>query len=231
MTNFTRFTSDNINIFLILIDCSKSMEERHKEVIKGLESFKKSFKNFPEVDSIRVSLTYFNDEVKLGKYKPIKNMKIDHYYEGGTWLNYAILEAAENLRQYIDEVYEETKIIPRATFIVLSDGDPCGDPVSENKGRETIRNLNLQGITTAFVACGNMGKEYGKQMEFMSTIKVKDIEHFFGKELSESCKEQSRSLSPLGSSFFSQVKSSGESLSNYSQTTAQALEDEDWFNQ
>ena len=91
--------------------------------------------------------------------------------------------------------------------------------------------MNLQGITTAFVACGNMGKEYGKQMKFMSTIKVKDIEHFFGKELSESCKEQSRSLSPLGSSFFSQVKSSGESSSNYSQTTAQALEDEDWFNQ
>ncbi len=46
MINFTRFTSDNINIFLILIDCSKSMEERHEEVIKGLESFKKVLRIF-----------------------------------------------------------------------------------------------------------------------------------------------------------------------------------------
>ncbi len=49
------------------------------------------------------------------------------------------------------------------------------------------------GVTTAFVAFGNaMKAQYGKNMGFVATVDVDDIENFLGVELSSSCKEQSK---------------------------------------
>ena len=49
MAHFFDFSSDKIDIFMLLIDSSGSMSGDRDNVIRGLNLYKKSFENFPEV--------------------------------------------------------------------------------------------------------------------------------------------------------------------------------------
>ena len=141
----------------------------------------------------------------------------------------SVVKTAGYLKDYISQVVEKTKVTPTVTYLVFSDGKPEGDPLREKDGREAIESLNYMGVTTAFVAFGNaMKAQYGKNMGFVATVDVDDIENFLGVELSSSCKEQSKRNEALGSEFFSQINNNSESA-NYSTETAQAFSD-DWFN-
>ena len=60
MANYMGFTTDNINIFIFVIDASGSMEDNEDEVERGLKKFSKSFEKFPEANSIAVSICQFN---------------------------------------------------------------------------------------------------------------------------------------------------------------------------
>ena len=229
MANYMGFTTDNINIFIFVIDASGSMEDNEDEVERGLKKFSKSFEKFPEANSIAVSICQFNEGVSLGDFKNVKEVNLKYYTNGGTWLNYAIVKTAGYLKDYISQVVEKTEVTPTVTYLVFSDGKPEGDPLREKDGREAIESLNYMGVTTAFVAFGNaMEAQYGKNMGFVATVDVDDIENFLGVELSSSCKEQSKRNEALGSDFFSQINNNSESA-NYSTETAQAFSD-DWFN-
>ena len=46
MANYMGFTTDNINIFIFVIDASGSMEDNEDEVERGLKKFSKSFEKF-----------------------------------------------------------------------------------------------------------------------------------------------------------------------------------------
>ena len=61
MSNYMNFSSDNINIFMMLFDESHSMEDDTDSVRTGWKMFQKSFNNFPEANSIAVSLSKFSD--------------------------------------------------------------------------------------------------------------------------------------------------------------------------
>jgi uncharacterized protein YegL len=228
MADYIDFTSDNINVFMFLIDKSNSMAGNEDEIKKGIENFVRSFENFEESSSLAVSICFFSDYMEFEEFKKIEEIQIDYYTDGGTWLNTAIVEAHKKLKKYMKKVVKATNVIPRMTFVLLSDGEAYGDELPYECGKEEIEEMNYAGITTAFVAFGEaISSEYGKKMGFMANIDTDDLVSFFGVELSESCKEQSKSYVSLGSNFFSQVGKS----STYSNTTAQALDDDDWFNQ
>lgn len=232
MSNYMGFTSDKANIFLLLVDKSGSMEDDCQNLRNGLELYKKSFENFPEVNSIAVSLCQFDDSCYLGNFQQIAEMDTKYYTDGGTALYYSIVTAAKYLQDYIQQVTQEKGIVPRATFVVFSDGEPCNDRASREQGKNAIANLNYSGVTTVFIAFGNgISSGFGKAMGFMSTCDVKDrsvLANFLGVELSNSCKEQSRSMKALGADFFSQAAGSKDSQ-NFSQTTFQVLEDTSWI--
>lgn len=232
MANFYDFSSDNINIFLLLIDNSGSMGNDEDNVRKGMKLYQKSFDNFPEANSIAVSVSMFNSDFYPADFKRVNEFNTRYHTDGGTALYYSIVKGAEHLKKYINKVTELKKCIPRATFVVFSDGEPCYDKMYWEDAKEAIDKLNYAGITTVFVAFGNaISSKFGKKMGFMSTIDVDDREtliNFLGVELSKSCKEQSKSLKALGANFFSQAVNNGNSEC-YSQTTAQALEDDSWI--
>lgn len=232
MANFYDFSSDNINIFLLLIDNSSSMEYDENNVRKGMKLYQKSFENFPEANSIAVSVSKFNSDFYPSDFKQVKEIDTRYSTCGTTALYYSIVQGAKHLKNYIKKVTELKKCIPRGTFVVFSDGKPCSDMMNWEDAREAINELNYAGITTVFVAFGDaISSEFGKEMGFMSTIDVDDKEtliNFLGVELSKSCKEQSKSLKALGANFFSQAVNNGNSEA-YSQTTAQALEDDSWI--
>lgn len=232
MANFFGFSSDKADVYTLLIDGSGSMADDTRGVRTGLESFGRNFDNFSEANSIVVSKSVFRDEnVAIGDFRPIGEFNTDYYADGGTPLYYAIVKAAEHLKKYMEEIARNTGFNPRATFVVFSDG---GDNESGNykkRAFHAIEELNCAGVTTVFVAFGDaIRSDFGEKMGFQSTKDVNDREMVveFFEELSHSCKEQSKSLKALGSNFFSKAVNNSSSA-GYSNSTAQALEDEDWI--
>lgn len=232
MANILNFSSDKIDIFLFVIDKSTSMEKDERNVIDGLKMYKKSFENFPEANSIAVSVSKFSNSYYPEDFKRISEFDTSYYADGATALYYSIVKSAEQLKDYIEEVTQQTGCIPTATYILFSDGEPYNDRMNRNQAKRAIEELNYAGITTVFVAFGEaISSEFGQDLGFVSTINVNDREtlvNFLGVELSNSCKEQSKSLKALGANFFSQAAGSEDSEA-YSQTTAQAIEDNSWF--
>ncbi len=233
MSDYMDFSSDNINIFEMLFDESTSMEDDEANVRTGWKMFQKSFDNFPERNSIAVSICKFSDSFEPDEFHAIDDMKFRYCPYGATALYYSIVKGAEHLTDYINRVTEKKGIVPKATFVMFSDGEPCNDPGSRSKAENAIENLNYAGVTTVFVAFGNgITSNFGKEMGFVSTIDVNnrdDLVNFLGVELSKSCKEQSMSMKSLGANFFSKATSGNSQSSGYSQTTNQVLDDTSWI--
>ena len=232
MSDFYNFTSDKIDIFEFNIDSSGSMDDDASNVIEGFKMYQKSFENFAEANSIVVAISKFSDNYRPGYFRPVKELDFSYSTNGGTKLHYSIVEGANHLLKYIEEVTKRTGCIPRATYVVFSDGEPCGDRMSPSDSRAAIEKLNYAGVTTVFVAFGGAVKsEFGAALGFLATLDVTDrntLVNFLGVELSRSCKEQSQSLKPLGANFFSKAVGD-ENSKGYSNTTAQALNDDSWM--
>lgn len=233
MANFFDFSSDKINIFFMLIDSSSSMEDDEENVRSGLKLYKKSFENFEEAGSIAINISKFGSDFYPGEFQPVTMFSTGYSTGGCTVLYYAIEKGAKLLQSYIEEVTRQKGIVPRATFILFSDGEPCDDPGNFRDARKSIEKLNYAGINTVFIAFKEaITSSFGKEMGFNATIDVIDrssLVNFLGVELSKSCKEQSKSLKSLGANFFSQIADESASQ-GYSQATAQALEDDSWIN-
>lgn len=237
MSNYMGFSSDQVNVFILVVDSSGSMENNESNVKKGLELYKKSFENFPEIDSIAVSVCRFADTFNEDDFKQVSEMNTKYSANGATALYYSIVRGKEHLDKYIQQIIENKGVIPRATFILLSDGEPCNDQASRSEAKAAIESLNYSDVTTVFVAFGKaIEAKFGDDLGFVATIDVNDkaeaLTQFLGVELSKSCKEQSQSMKALGSSFFSHAADKSSSAS-FSKTTKEVLgetEDDDWMN-
>lgn len=232
MANFFDITSDKADFFLILADQSNSMSPDRPNVRKGLNMFKESFEDFEFANSVIVSVCKFDSWFYPDNFRPVKEMNTEYDTDGCTALSYAIVESEKLLNSYVQKFIERTGIVPKVTFVCISDGEPCQDRLPLSEGKRAIERMNYSGVTTAFAAIGeDVDAKFGKNMGFMATIDVTDrnaLLNFLGRDLSNSCKEQSQSMKSLGSSFFSQANEKSQSQ-EYSQTTSQALDDNSWI--
>lgn len=248
MANKYNFSSDKIFIYIFLIDSSGSMSGNSDDVKNGLKAYQKDFENYPEVNSIAVSISKFANDFYPEEFKHISEINTNFYADGGTALYYSIVKGKEHLDKYVREVTEETGCTPIVTFGLFSDGEPSYETYKSD-ARKAIEEMNLAGYTTVFVAFGSAIKsEFGKKLGFVSTVDVKDrksIANFLGVELSKSMKEQSKRETAMGAEFLSNTANNGGSnqtalgasffskaennRGEYSHTTAQALEDDSWF--
>ena len=228
MANFYDFSSDKIDIFFFLLDSSSSMEPNRDEVLEGLRNYQKNFQEFDEAGSIVVNISKFDSDFKPGNFKSVKAFNIDYDTGGETALYYSIVKAYELLQKYIDNVIDKKNIIPRATFIVLSDGCPYNDPGNFESAKSAIEKMNYAKINTVFIPFGNgITSEFGENLGFMAIKRGHNLSKFIGEDLSEYCKGQSKSFKQLGSNFFSQMEHG--TSQKYSQKTEQALEDFSWL--
>lgn len=228
-----KFSSDKANIFTLLLDSSGSMEEHVENVRKGIRMYKDSFEDFPEANSISVSICRFDYYFYGSEFKKVSDLNLNYSADGGTELYFAINKAAEELNNYVEEIVKEKGIKPKITFIVFSDGLSDSKRASFESAKKTIEKLNYAGATTVFIAFGDaIDSKCGKEMGFLSTIDVENKENlvnFLGVELSKSCKEQSRSMKALGANFFSKAVEQSASQ-GYSSTAKQVLDDVSWIN-
>lgn len=222
MANYYGFTSSNINITMILLDKSNSMNEDANNVRKCTKGLVKSFNNFSEKGSIAVSICQFSDDFYPSNFERIDNLKV----------NYSIVKGAEYLSDYVKEVMRRTSCKPKVTFLLLSDGEPCGDRMKIEDAKKAIEKLNLAKVNTIFVPFRDaISSEFGKRLGFKVTRKVDDSDdlvNFFEEDLPASIKLQSKSCKPLGANFFSKALDDSGSK-GYSHTTSQVLEDDSWI--
>ena len=231
-SNYLDFTNDNPTVYFMLIDSSGSMDSVENKVIEALRLYKKSFDNFPEKGSIAVSVSHFDSDVHLDCFQAIDDLSFQYSTLGATALCYSIIEGAKFMNKYLEEITEKKNMKAKAVFIVFSDGEPCEDMASFDDAAQTVEGLNFQGITTVFVAFRDaVEKGIGEMLKFQATQDVtnpEDLKVFFGETLSESCKEASRSMKPLGSNFFSATTKS-KSSTEFSAATQTSVADDEWI--
>lgn len=233
MSNLLEFSSDRVNIFSLNIDESGSMSSYDDLMRKAVREYKESFRDFSEVNSIAVAMNRFNENFHQDTFKKIMDIDFKYNPGGGTALYYTIEKSAKELQEYVNEIIMNTGVYPRATFIVFSDGRPEGDPGTREGAMKALAELNAAGIDTVFCAFGSSVKsKFGEKLGFVATIDIESGENlitFFKRDLSESCKEQSRSLKSLGNNFFSKANQSSSSK-EYSNKATEVINDKEWFN-
>jgi len=229
MSDFMDFSSENIQIFAFMIDQSGSMEDDKENVIEGVQTYQKKLNNILEANSIAVSISKFESQIMLGEFQHIRDMRFRYEPCGRTALYDAIVKGANHLMQYMETVVKKHGCIPKATFILFSDGRDNMSDYFASAARDSIRKLNYVGIDTIFVPFGTaIHSSFGEDLDFKITREVKNSEelvYFLGEELSNASIRQSQSRKSLGEAFFSQAKSS----KNYSERTRQVLEEDDWM--
>lgn len=233
MNHYFGFTSDRSNIFFMGLDVSGSMDGCQKDMKRGLEAYKRQFGSFSEASSVAIAKCTFGNGFYAEPFKALSEFDTSYgVNRENTALYDAIVYGAKYLLDYMKQVKEKTGNAVRATFIIASDGGDNNSRSEYHQAKKTIENLNYAGITTVFVAFGEaINSKFGEKMGFMSVKDVsKDGEEIvdFFEQLSQSCKEQSKSLKALGANFFSRATSSS---TGYSNKTEQVLEDEDWIDQ
>lgn len=204
------FSSDVVNIFVMIYDCSGSMSCHYNAIIEANEAFYEDFSRFEEKGSVAICKAMFDDSVKISPFGPVKDFSTKYYACGGTRLYNAVTKVGEETIAYYKEIESRLNIRPRITFLVFSDGmDNYGYKSEINAAKDIVTKLNSLDATTVFVAFGNAIE--AKDGELLGFTCIRDISSAnelvscLGTELSRSCIEQSRSAFSLKSKFFSKA--------------------------
>lgn len=225
------FTSDNVNIIVLVYDESGSMEYDKLSIRKANTAFLKDFSKFEDKGSIVVSKVSFADYFEMTPFLSVDEFDTGYTAQGGTELYYSIAASVENTILYYNELVKRLNIRPRITFLVFTDGGDTSDSTKRYKqAKEAIEKLNALDATTVFVAFRDaIRNEDGTKLKFTCTreiSKVNDLITCLGKQLSKSCIEQSKSVYALKSEFFSKA----EKNSDEDNVEENPITDDDFFN-
>jgi len=223
------FASDAINIFVMVYDYSSSMQNDKEAMLKANMAFYEDFSTFEERGSIAIAKARFDSGFAMTSFKSVKEFDTNYSPYGNTKLFLGIVRAKENTVAYYEEIVKRLNIRPRITFIVFSDGEDNESGSFYNSAKEAITELNSMDVTTVFVAFNEaVNSGIGEALGFSCTKDINSSSELItcmGKELSKSCKEQSKSAFSLKSEFFSKAdKNSEEDDKNN-----RAILDDDFF--
>ena len=204
------FTSDVVNIITLIYDTSGSMCDDEYAICAANDAFKEDFSKFEEKNAIVIARCDFDSEIRMSNFLPVEFFSTKYSTGGQTNLYKAISTAATVTIAYYDELVKRLNIQPRITFLVFSDGvDNCGGSYAFHKAIEDITQLNKLNATTVFVAFRDaIPENSGEKLGFNCTRNISNVQELIsclGMELSQSCKEQSKSAYSLKSSFFDQA--------------------------
>lgn len=204
------FSSDVVNIFVMLYDRSGSMEDYCDAIRTANQAFYEEFSRFEEKGSVAICKAMFSTGVEISPFGPVKNFSTSYYANGGTHLYNAIVEVGEETIAYYSEIESRLNIRPRITFLVFSDGLDNNRYKNEIKAaQDMIAKLNSLDATTVFVAFGEAISAKDGELLGFSCIRditsANELISCLGTELSQSCIEQSKSAFSLKSKFFSKA--------------------------
>ena len=202
-------SSDVVNIIALVYDYSGSMSSDVSAIRKANKAFYSDFSRFEEKASVAIAKAAFNENFSMTPFKTVSSFDTSYYAHGGTRLYDAISKAGSETIEYYNELVKRLNIRPRITFLVFTDGLDNSSTTKFNAAKQMIAKLNSLDATTVFVAFRDaISGCIGDKLGFTCTKDISSVEELIsclGAELSQSCKEQSKSPVSLKSAFFSKA--------------------------
>jgi hypothetical protein len=147
---------ENDHMFLMGIaqDCSGSMRKYTGDMRQAMINFVESIQGSKQDDEILVSITEFADNVKSSGFQNVADLSTDFQADGCTAMYDAIIVAAQQLTDYMDQL-NSSGVRTRGGLVIFSDGGDNESRYSAKEAADAISALMEREVLVAFVAFGS----------------------------------------------------------------------------
>lgn len=168
--NIMIFPKKEINIISFNVDSSKFFQKEVSNILKTVVTTLKY--GIEDNVSVAIALNIFDKTYKEAPFRGIEELTANYpLYDGiSTALYDSIIIGAKNLLDYIEEVKKVTGITPNASFFTFSNSERYEDSEAKKQAKNSIKKLNLAGITTVFVDLNITYHTFGDDMGYTEKI-------------------------------------------------------------
>jgi len=203
-TPIAELETEDVNLMLLAIDVSGSMEQYEDVMREELEKFKRSIIDSKESEKILVARADFSDFLSIGGYKKIDEFDTNFKSYSSTRLYDAIEDGAEKLQEYMKFLRDRGMRV-KAVFAVFSDGHDNASKTDFSKAKRIIDELNKAEIVTAFISFGSDALDLSMKLGVKNNLEMGRTESELRKafnQLSKSLISQSKSVVTKTDDFF-----------------------------
>ena len=146
--------NDHMYLMGIAQDCSGSMRDYTGDMKMAMINFVKSIQDSKQDDEMLVSITEFDSDVKSSGFQNVADLSTDFRAGGCTAMYDAIIVAAQQLTDYMDQL-NNSGVRTRGGLVIFSDGHDNDSRYSAKEAADTISALMKREVVVAFVAFGS----------------------------------------------------------------------------
>jgi uncharacterized protein YegL len=171
-TPVDQIDSELVNLIMVLIDQSGSMQPHVTEMQKALVNFQNSLMDSKEVDELLVARgNFYNYNVDMGGYKKVDQFDVNYFANGGTPLYDAIKEAQQKLFDYMGYLKNQGMRV-KAVLSVFSDGDDTSSHIRVFDAKQCVDELNSKEVVTAFMGFGVQALNEAQTLGFKNVLDI-----------------------------------------------------------
>ena len=146
--------NDHMYLMGIAQDRSGSMDDYTGDMKIAMSNFVKSIQDSKQDDEMLVSVTEFSDDVSSSGFQNVADISTDFSAGGCTAMYDAIIVAAHQLADYMDQL-NNSGVRTRGGLVIFSDGDDNVSQSSAKEAADAISALLKHEVVVAFVAFGS----------------------------------------------------------------------------
>ena len=146
--------NDHMYLMGIAQDCSGSMRDYTGDMKMAMINFVKSIQDSKQDDEMLVSITEFGSNVKSSGFQNVADLSTDFQADGCTAMYDAIIVAAQQLTDYMDQL-NNSGVRTRGGLVIFSDGHDNDSRYSAKEAADAISALMKREVVVAFVAFGS----------------------------------------------------------------------------
>lgn len=146
--------NDHMYLMGIAQDCSGSMRDYAGDMKMAMINFVKSIQDSKQDDEMLVSITEFGSNVKSSGFQNVADLSTDFQADGCTAMYDAIIVAAQQLTDYMDQL-NNSGVRTRGGLVIFSDGRDNDSRYSAKEAADAISALMKREVVVAFVAFGS----------------------------------------------------------------------------
>lgn len=146
--------NDHMYLMGIARDRSGSMDDYSSDMQQAMGGFVKSIQDSKQDDEMLVSVTDFDSRVKSSGFQNVADIDTSFYAGGCTAMYDAIIVAAQQLTDYMDQL-NDSGVRARGALVIFSDGADNSSTNSAQAAADVISKLLKREIVVAFIAFGS----------------------------------------------------------------------------
>jgi uncharacterized protein YegL len=163
--------SEVVNLIMVEIDNSGSMEPYKNDMITSLNNFRDALQNSKEADEMLVARANFSSNIQVGGYKKIDQFDVNYSAGGMTAMYDAIVKGADELFKYMEYLKQQGMRV-KAVFSIFSDGEENSSRATLQEAKSKIKELNDKEVVTAFISFGSDAMMEAKRLGVKNILQV-----------------------------------------------------------